>query len=192
MGAAWYRRDVEIPATWAGRRVVITLERPHWKTSLWLDGRPCGSNDSLSVAHAYDLGASVPPGRHVITLRVDNSLAPDIGEDPQRQRPHPGELERDLVGRIEMAETQPVWIDELQAYPGARPMAASKYRAGFPSSRYAVPGRIGIEGDPGAGSTAIDASVAPDGTFSPNTPWDQTRPFGTSSPRPAPRDGIPR
>ena len=27
VGAAWYQRDIEIPAGWQGRRVVLTLER---------------------------------------------------------------------------------------------------------------------------------------------------------------------
>ena len=31
VGAAWYQREVEIPAAWRGRRLVLTLERPHWR-----------------------------------------------------------------------------------------------------------------------------------------------------------------
>jgi len=38
VGAAWYQRTVAIPSSWTGRRVVATLERPHWKTTMWLDG----------------------------------------------------------------------------------------------------------------------------------------------------------
>ncbi|MFZ5496089.1 MAG: sugar-binding domain-containing protein [Verrucomicrobiota bacterium] len=38
-GAAWYQRTIEIPAAWTGRRVVLTLERPHWVTTVWLDER---------------------------------------------------------------------------------------------------------------------------------------------------------
>jgi hypothetical protein len=29
-GAAWYQRTIIIPPDWKGRRVVLTLERPHW------------------------------------------------------------------------------------------------------------------------------------------------------------------
>ena len=94
-GAAWYQRDVEIPKDWQGRRVVLRLERPHWETRVWLDGTLVGSNDSLSTPHEYDLGTSVAPGRHVLTIRVDNGAGRGRGRQlAQHQRPHAGQLER--------------------------------------------------------------------------------------------------
>src|SRR6478735_2374973 len=50
-GAAWFQREVELTPAFEGKRVVLTLERPHWKTTVWFDGREIGSNDSLSTAH---------------------------------------------------------------------------------------------------------------------------------------------
>jgi beta-galactosidase/beta-glucuronidase len=38
VGSAWYQRDVDIPAAWRGKRVVLSLERAHWETRLWLEG----------------------------------------------------------------------------------------------------------------------------------------------------------
>ena len=32
-GAAWYQRDIEIPAAWSGKRVELFLERVHWETA---------------------------------------------------------------------------------------------------------------------------------------------------------------
>ena len=81
-GVAWYQREIEIPAEWAGRRLVIELERPHWITRLWLDDRELGEQDALSTPHRYELGTGVAPGRHRLTLRVDNSrLAVNIGDN---------------------------------------------------------------------------------------------------------------
>jgi hypothetical protein len=31
-GPAWYQRDFEIPAEWEKKRVILTLERPHWRS----------------------------------------------------------------------------------------------------------------------------------------------------------------
>jgi hypothetical protein len=39
VGAAWYQRAVDVPAAWEGKRLVLTFERPHWETRVWLDGR---------------------------------------------------------------------------------------------------------------------------------------------------------
>ena len=31
-GILWFQRDLEVPADWRGRRVVLFLERAHWET----------------------------------------------------------------------------------------------------------------------------------------------------------------
>lgn len=114
VGAAWFQRDLEIPAAWAGKNLRLLLERPHWKTTVWLDEQELGSNDSLSVAHEYDLGANVAPGRHRLTIRVDNTHQPDIGENSHSISDHTQGNWNGLVGRIELTATAPVWIDDLQ------------------------------------------------------------------------------
>src|SRR6185369_11800479 len=37
LGAAWYQRDIDIPRFMFGRRILLTLERPHWETTVWID-----------------------------------------------------------------------------------------------------------------------------------------------------------
>jgi len=79
-GAAWYQREIEIPEGRRGKRVVLSLERPHWETRVWLDSRILGTNNSLATPHEYDLGQPVP-GRHTVTIRVDNRMIVPIGEN---------------------------------------------------------------------------------------------------------------
>ncbi|HKJ41253.1 MAG TPA: hypothetical protein VKA27_04125, partial [Sunxiuqinia sp.] len=54
-GAAWYRKEVTIPADWTNRRLVLFLERPHWQTTVWFDDQLVGSQNSLSTPHQFDL-----------------------------------------------------------------------------------------------------------------------------------------
>ncbi len=117
VGAAWYQRDIEIPADWAGKRVVLMLERPHWETRVWLDGRFIGANDSLSTPHVYELGAGVAPAKHTLTIRVDNRVIVDVGEWSHSVSDHTQGNWNGVVGRIELAATSPVWIEDLQVYP---------------------------------------------------------------------------
>ncbi len=42
VGAAWYRRKVTIPDSWRAQRILLTLERPHWRTRVWVDGQEAG------------------------------------------------------------------------------------------------------------------------------------------------------
>jgi hypothetical protein len=117
VGPAWYQREIEIPANWHGRRVVLTLERPHWQTTVWLDDRIVGSNDGLSTAHEYDLGTTRTPGTHRLTIRVDNRVIVDVGINSHSITDHTQGNWNGIVGRIELSRTSPVWIDDLQVFP---------------------------------------------------------------------------
>lgn len=115
-GAAWFQRDVEVPSAWAGRRVVLFLERPHWETRVWVDRQPLGTNDALATPHEYDLGL-LPPGRHVLTIRVDNRRIVDVGENSHSISDHTQGNWNGIVGRVELRSTAQVWVDDLQVYP---------------------------------------------------------------------------
>jgi len=117
VGAAWYQRDIEIPSDWQNQRVVLALERPHWQTLVWLDGRIIGSNDSLSTPHEYDLGLGISPGQHRLTIRVDNRLIVDVGINSHSVSDHTQGNWNGIAGRIELSASNPVWIDDLQIYP---------------------------------------------------------------------------
>ncbi|WP_300814631.1 sugar-binding domain-containing protein [uncultured Bacteroides sp.] len=38
IGAAWYAKEVEIPAEWGGKDVLLNLERVLWDTQVWVEG----------------------------------------------------------------------------------------------------------------------------------------------------------
>ena len=140
VGAAWYQREVEIPAAWQGRRLVLTLERPHIETRVWLDDRPIGKQDSLSTPHEYDLGTTVCPGRHRLTIRVDNRLVVDVGVNSHSVSDHTQGNWNGIAGRIELAATPPVWVADLQVFPHVATRSVT------------VKGRIGnATGRPGQG-----------------------------------------
>ena len=115
-GAAWYQREFKIPDDWGGDRVVLKLERPHWETRVWVDGKIYGTNNSLGTPHEYDLGL-LAPGRHTLTIRVDNRRIVDIGEDSHSISDHTQGNWNGIVGDISLHATPPVWIKDLQVYP---------------------------------------------------------------------------
>jgi hypothetical protein len=115
-GAAWFQRDVEIPEDWRGLRVVLALERPHWETCVWLDDNLTGTNASLSTPHEYDLGR-LSPGRHTLTIRVDNRRIVDIGENSHAISDHTQGNWNGIVGKIELRATPLVWIEDVRVYP---------------------------------------------------------------------------
>jgi len=159
VGAAWYQREFELPPAWVGRRLVLSLERAHWETRVWLDGREIGRDDSLSTPHDYELGADLATGRHRLTIRVDNRTLHPIGPNSHSITDHTQGNWHGLIGRLELRATGPAWIDDLQVYPRIEHRAIR------------VRGRVG--GDLTVGRVhlacgtgpATDASVGADGGF---------------------------
>jgi len=114
-GAAWYQKEVDIPEYWAGKNVKLLLERTK-DTYVWFDDINCGYENTLSAPQFFDLTRAVKPGKHRITVLVDNAKLPPVGNSfaisEKTQTNWNG-----IVGRTELHVTDPVWIDEVQVYP---------------------------------------------------------------------------
>lgn len=116
-GAAWYQKEIDIPSSWSGKRVSLFLERCHWETRVWLDGQPSGMEDSLCVPHVHELGVDLKPGKHILTLRVDNTVKFNIGEWAHAITEQTQTNWNGIVGRIELQANSPVFVGSVQAYP---------------------------------------------------------------------------
>lgn len=116
-GPAWYQRDIEIPTAWSGQRVTLFLERCRWVTTVWLDDKRIGSQDSLIAPHVYDFGTGVVPGKHRLTICVDNTVKINLGKFVSVLFGGTWGNMNGIIGRIELAATPPVWIDDVQVYP---------------------------------------------------------------------------
>jgi hypothetical protein len=164
VGSAWYQRRIEIPANWAGKRIVLSLERPHWTTAVWMDNQSLGSSDANSVPHVYELGSEVASGSHLLTIRVDNRLNPDIGENSHSVSDHTQGNWNGIVGRIELSSTQSVWIQELDLYPDINTRTvAVRGRLGR-ASKQTWPKKVLIDAANTPG-TPVAAEVSTEGTF---------------------------
>lgn len=116
-GPAWYQRDIEIPAEWEGKRIFLFLERCHWESQLWLDDGHVGLQNSLVAPHVHELGLRVKPGKHRLTLRVDNRLKINVGPWASAVTEEgPGNW-NGVIGRIELQMTEPVWIESMRVFP---------------------------------------------------------------------------
>lgn len=122
-GTAWYQRDIEIPKDWNGKRVVLFLERPKWKSTVWLDDREIGSNLSLCTPHEFDFG-QLPPGKHRLTVRVDNRMILPYRPDSHGVSDSLNQSWNGIVGKMELRATPPVWIEDVQVFPNLATQSA--------------------------------------------------------------------
>jgi Glycosyl hydrolases family 2, sugar binding domain/Glycosyl hydrolases family 2 len=102
LGPAWYQKQIEIPAGWQGLHALLHLERVHWQSTVWVDGKQIGKCNSLGTPHEYDLGA-LPPGTHTLTMRIDNRIL-DVNPGPLSHSitDHTQGNWNGVVGRIEL------------------------------------------------------------------------------------------
>ena len=114
-GPAWYQRDVTVRPDWRGKRVVLFLERTK-PGAAWVDDKALGSQDSLACPHVYDLTAALTPGTHRLTILVDNSRRPPVG-DPHQLSDQTQTDWNGIIGRLELRIMPPVWIEAVQVYP---------------------------------------------------------------------------
>ena len=186
-GVSWYQRDIEIPKNWSGKRVVLSLERAHWETSVWADGQFIGTNDSLSTPHEYDLG-SLTPGKHALSIRVDNGMIIDIGENSHAMSDHTQGDWNGVVGKIELRAAPVVWLEDVQVYPNVeKKTALVKVRIGNATGnagggtlgvtikdkaqRGGPECKIAVSWDTNGGEAEVELSLGPEAL-----PWDEFHP----------------
>jgi hypothetical protein len=124
-GAAWYKKEVVIPQNWKDKRVVLFLERPHTETRLWVDDTEIGMQNSLVAPHQFDLSGKISPGKHSITLCIDNRIkAINVGPDSHSITDHTQGNWNGVIGKMELIAGAPTWLDDVQVYPDLKQKTA--------------------------------------------------------------------
>ena len=118
-GAAWYQKEVQIPASWKGKRVVLSLEYPHTETRVWLDDAELGTPQyTFVVAQNFEFPASLSPGKHTLTIRVDNRIKTiNVGQDSHSLTDHTQGNWNGIVGRMELTAGSSIYFEDIQVYP---------------------------------------------------------------------------
>jgi len=119
VGVAWYQKQINIPANWKGERILLFLERPHIETSVWVDNRKVGMQNSLSAPHVYDLTNYLKPGKTCsIAIRIDNRIKEiNVGPDSHSITDQTQGNWNGIVGRLELQTTPKLHFDDIQIYP---------------------------------------------------------------------------
>ena len=118
VGAAWYQKEIDIPPTWDEKSIELSLERPHWESSVWIDTIQVGMQNSLSVPHRIRFPHDLKPGKHLLTIRIDNRLDEvNVGPDSHSVSDHTQGNWNGIVGKIELKALPEVSIKFMHLYP---------------------------------------------------------------------------
>jgi hypothetical protein len=118
VGPAWYQKEITIPADWNSKHIELFLERCHTETMVWIDGKPVGMQNSLVAPHVYDLSALSTPGKHTITIRIDNRIKKiNVGPDSHSLTDHTQGNWNGVIGKLALTATPMLWIENVQVFP---------------------------------------------------------------------------
>jgi len=133
-----YERDAEIPADWAGRRVVLHVGAAESVLIVRVNGQDVGMSKDSHLAAEFDVTAFVVPGRNTIMLRVVKWSDASYIED-QDQWWHGG-----ITRSVFLYATGPVYLADVRASGGL----AADLRTGTLDMRVLV-GYAGVSPEPG-------------------------------------------
>ncbi len=117
VGPAWYQKDILIPADWEGKSVQLFFERILWISSVYVDGKLVGTEKSFSTPHKYDLSSVLTPGRHRLTVCVDNRVGQEFDRWSHAFSEYTQTCWNGIVGKMELRAFNPVHFKSIQTYP---------------------------------------------------------------------------
>ncbi len=70
-GVAWYRKEIAVSENWRDKHVRLIMERTK-PSKVWIDEKYIGESFLLESAQVFDLTSFLTPGKHTITIRINN------------------------------------------------------------------------------------------------------------------------
>lgn len=117
-GVAWYQRDIEIPKSWKKKSIHLFFERCHWESRVWIDGKEVGMQNALSAPQQYDLTDYLTPGKHTLSVRVDNAVHDiDPGENSHSISDHTQGNWNGIVGAMYLEAKGSSYYKQLHVFP---------------------------------------------------------------------------
>jgi hypothetical protein len=121
VGAAWYRKEISIPAEWKGKTVLLTLERPHWESTVWVNDTQVGMQNSLAAPHVFDISSFLKADNNRIAIRVDNRTKDiDVGENSHSISDHTQSNWNGIVGEISLKAAGKILFDHIEVFPDVK------------------------------------------------------------------------
>ena len=116
-GQAWYQREVVIPQSWQDKEILLTLERTHWETTVYVDGQQAGQDERLSTPNRFVLTDRLTPGQHTLTICVDNRLKYPMDQWTHGTTEYTQTNWNGITGRMELQARIPGYLEQTDVYP---------------------------------------------------------------------------
>ncbi len=120
-GAAWYSKKIILSKNWNKKYVWLNLERPHWETRVWVNGKNAGMLNSLATPHKHNITLFLKEGENRITICVDNRTKKiDVGQDSHSISDHTQSNWNGIVGDLSLQSTGRIYFEDIQVFPNVK------------------------------------------------------------------------
>jgi hypothetical protein len=123
-GVAWYQKEFELPSGWKEKSIFLFLERPHWESTVFVNGKKAGSENSLATPHQFNITGLLIPGKNRISIRMDNRVVVPIGINSHSISDHTQSNWNGIAGEISLHATSKIFISEVRVYPDLKAKTA--------------------------------------------------------------------
>ena len=119
IGNAWYRRKVLVEKEWRKHRILLTLERPHIETTVFINDKEVGHQMGLSAPHVYDVTDYIKIGReNSIAIKVYNGIENVcVGQDSHSVTDQTQGNWNGIAGDISLSARPMNTVEHIDVYP---------------------------------------------------------------------------
>ena len=87
MNAVWYRRDLDIPADWAGKNVILHIDACDYETTVYVNGKKVGTHRGGYTSFQFDITKYLAAEGNYVTICAKDDVRSDkqvAGKQSQR------------------------------------------------------------------------------------------------------------
>ena len=74
MNAVWYRRDLDIPAEWAGKRVILHVDACDHTARVFVNGKRVGKHKGGYISFAFDITSALKESGNYVTIYAEDDV----------------------------------------------------------------------------------------------------------------------
>ena len=74
MNAVWYRRNLDIPTEWSGKRVILHIDACDYKTCVYVNGKRVGEHSGGYISFSFDITDFLRENDNYVTVYAEDNV----------------------------------------------------------------------------------------------------------------------
>ena len=165
LGELSYSREITIPQEWKKKTILLHIERTK-ATKVFVDGKLTGSNNNISTEQVYDLTDFLKPGKHELTILVDNTDKSVPAQLLSSSHAYTEDTQTNwngIIGNFFLEALNPLYISRInmKTLPGSKAIEADILINGTAKKKFAVSAILAPMGND-VGSVIMESIIQKD------------------------------